>query len=110
MRRRSFITFAGIAAIGWPLAAYGHQASKIYRLVALARVPHLIEALQAGLRELGYVEGKRLAADNASVPHIACRRSGRGWLRSLPRTALTSGSDQIEEKTSLFMIPTVNRY
>jgi hypothetical protein len=27
-----------IAAIGWPLAAYGHQASKIYR----AHAPHRI--------------------------------------------------------------------
>jgi putative tryptophan/tyrosine transport system substrate-binding protein len=64
MRRREFFTLLG-AAIGWPLAAYGQQASKIYRLgyLALARGPHLVEALQTGLRELGYVEGKNLKVE-----------------------------------------------
>jgi putative tryptophan/tyrosine transport system substrate-binding protein len=39
--------------------------SKVYRLGYLAgvRLPHLIEALQAGLRELGYVEGKNLKVE-----------------------------------------------
>jgi ABC-type uncharacterized transport system substrate-binding protein len=65
MRRREFFMLLGCAAIGWPLAAHGQQASKIYRLgyLALAREPHLIEALQTGLRELGYVEGKNLKVE-----------------------------------------------
>jgi putative tryptophan/tyrosine transport system substrate-binding protein len=65
MRRREFFTLLGCAAIGWPLASHGQQASKIYRLgyLALARVPHVIEALQTGLRELGYVEGKNLKVE-----------------------------------------------
>jgi putative ABC transport system substrate-binding protein len=33
------------------------------RNLAEARIPHLIEALQAGLRELGYVEGKNLKVE-----------------------------------------------
>jgi putative ABC transport system substrate-binding protein len=65
MRRRFFITFAGLAAIGWPLAAHGQQASKIYRLgyLAASRIPNLIEALQAGLREFAYVEGQNLKVE-----------------------------------------------
>src|SRR6516162_6676432 len=66
MRRREFLTLLGCAAIGWPLAGYGQQASKIYRLgyLSTARVPsYQIEALQAGLRELGYIEGNNLKVE-----------------------------------------------
>jgi hypothetical protein len=53
MRRREFISAAALL----PLAARAQPSSKLYRLgyLAEARIPHLIEALQAGLRELGYV-------------------------------------------------------
>jgi putative ABC transport system substrate-binding protein len=63
--RREFFTLLGCAAIGWPLAGHGQQAPKIYRLgyLALAGVPQLIDALRAGLRELGYVEGKNLKVE-----------------------------------------------
>jgi hypothetical protein len=62
MRRREFISAAALL----PLAARAQPSSKVYRLgyLALARVPHLIEALQAGLRELGYVEGKNLIVES----------------------------------------------
>jgi putative tryptophan/tyrosine transport system substrate-binding protein len=65
MRRRELFMLLGCAAIGWPLAAHGQQASKIYRLgyLAGAREPHLIEALQSALRELGYVEDKNLKVE-----------------------------------------------
>jgi putative ABC transport system substrate-binding protein len=64
MRRREFFTLLGCAAIGWPLAGHGQQASKIYRLgYSTARVPYLIEALQAGLHELGYIEGKNFKVE-----------------------------------------------
>jgi putative ABC transport system substrate-binding protein len=58
MRRREFISAAALL----PLAARAQASSKLYRLgyLAEARFPHLIEALQAALRELGYVEGKNL--------------------------------------------------
>ena len=64
-RRREFIAALGGAAFGWPLSARAQQPPKIYRLgyLAPARLPHLIEALQAGLRELGYVEGKNLKVE-----------------------------------------------
>jgi putative ABC transport system substrate-binding protein len=62
MTRRDFILLLGGAVVTSPIAARGQQSSKIYRLgyLAQARIPHLIEALQTGLREFGYVEGKNL--------------------------------------------------
>ena len=61
MKRREFITLLGGAA-AWPLTARAQQPVKIYRLgyLAPARIPHLIDALLTGLRELGYVEGKNI--------------------------------------------------
>ena len=74
MRRREFISAAALL----PLAARAQPSSKVYQLGYLAgvRVPHLIEDLQAGLRELGYVEGKNLKveyrlADNS--PNVLMR-------------------------------------
>jgi putative tryptophan/tyrosine transport system substrate-binding protein len=41
------------------------QSSKTYRIgyLALAKIPHLIEALQDGLRKFGYVEGDNLKTE-----------------------------------------------
>jgi putative tryptophan/tyrosine transport system substrate-binding protein len=65
MRRRKFFTLLGGAAVAWPLAGGAQQPSKLYRLgyLAPARIRNLIEALQTGLRELGYVEGKNLKVE-----------------------------------------------
>jgi putative ABC transport system substrate-binding protein len=48
-----------------PLAARAQHPSKLYRLgyLSTVRMPILIEALQTGLRELGYVEGKNLKVE-----------------------------------------------
>src|SRR5207253_2132438 len=64
MRRREFITLLGSAA-AWPMAAQAQQAAKVARLgyLAPARLPNLIEALQAGLRDFGYVEGQNLSIE-----------------------------------------------
>ena len=61
--RRQFITLLGGAAVAWPLAARAQQ--KVVRLgyLAPARLPNLIEALRAGLRDFGYVEGQNLAIE-----------------------------------------------
>jgi putative tryptophan/tyrosine transport system substrate-binding protein len=60
--RREFIAaLSGAAA--WPVVARAQkQPVKIYRLgyLAPARIPHLIDALLTGLRELGYVEGNNI--------------------------------------------------
>jgi putative tryptophan/tyrosine transport system substrate-binding protein len=65
MRRRAFILFLSSGAILWALSARAQQGSKLYRLGYLAqhRVPLAIETLQAGLRELGYVEGQNLKVE-----------------------------------------------
>jgi putative tryptophan/tyrosine transport system substrate-binding protein len=64
VKRRAFIAGLGSAA-AWPLVARAQQAPKMARLgyLAPAPLPHLIEALRGGLRDLGYVEGQNLAIE-----------------------------------------------
>jgi putative tryptophan/tyrosine transport system substrate-binding protein len=67
MRRRAFITLLGAAA-AWPLAARAQQAAKVARIGHLDLGPasaraSRIEALRAGLRDLGYVEGKNIVIE-----------------------------------------------
>ena len=65
MRRREFITLLAGAAAAWPLASRAQQPAKLARIgflgfgTALAWT-NRIEALQAGLRDLGYVGGKTI--------------------------------------------------
>src|ERR1700687_3420023 len=61
MQRRQFITFLGIAAAAWPLAARAQRNSRIFRVGVLAneKWPPL-DGLRDGLRELGYIEGQSL--------------------------------------------------
>jgi putative ABC transport system substrate-binding protein len=67
MRRRAFITLLGGAAAAWPLATRA-QPAKVARIgflgfgTALASA-NRVEALQAGLRDLGYVEGNTLVIE-----------------------------------------------
>src|SRR5262249_6042864 len=61
IRRREFITLLG-GATAWPLAARAQQQTKITRvgilgLASAAAVPY-VNAVRAGLRDLGYIEGK----------------------------------------------------
>src|SRR4029450_11622716 len=68
MQRRKFIALLGGAAVSWPLAAAAQQPEKIARIgyldvgPATARVDR-VEAFRAGLKDLGYVEGKNLAIE-----------------------------------------------
>jgi putative ABC transport system substrate-binding protein len=62
MKRRAFIAALG-AAVAWPLAARGQQASKIYRMgILYAGVEPIRSNILApfvdALRELGWIEGK----------------------------------------------------
>jgi len=66
MRRREFISLLGGAMLlPHSIAARAQQPAKMARLgyLAPARLANLIEALQAGLREFGYVEGQNLTIE-----------------------------------------------
>ncbi|MGA9198079.1 MAG: ABC transporter substrate-binding protein, partial [Pseudolabrys sp.] len=64
MRRREFISLVGGAAVAWPLAARAQQPSaKVFRIGFLGSatadsLPKRPEAFRAGLRDLGYQEGR----------------------------------------------------
>jgi putative ABC transport system substrate-binding protein len=68
MQRRKFIALLGGAAVSWPLAAAAQQPEKNARIgyldvgPATARVGR-VEAFRAGLKDLGYVEGKNIAIE-----------------------------------------------
>ena len=68
MRRRDFITLLGGAAAAWPLTARGQQTGKVARigflgLASAAGQITRVEALRAGLRDLGYVEGRDIVIE-----------------------------------------------
>jgi putative ABC transport system substrate-binding protein len=65
MRRREFITLLGSAAAAWPLAARAQQSSGRPSVGLLSPLSETtatrnIEGFRAGLRELGYVEGRNI--------------------------------------------------
>ena len=67
MKRREFMTLLGGAAVAWPLAVRAQQPA-IARIGFLGPAPAStysprVEALQAGLRDLGYVEGKNIVIE-----------------------------------------------
>ena len=70
MRRRELIAIAGTGLVAWPLVARAQQQARIARLGYLgfgspanAATLVRVEALRAGLRDLGYVEGKNLVIE-----------------------------------------------
>jgi putative ABC transport system substrate-binding protein len=67
MRRRQFIKLLGSAA-AWPLAGRAQRAAKVARIGYLGFGPAStqtgrVEALRAGLRDLGYVEGTNIVIE-----------------------------------------------
>ncbi len=67
MRRRVFIALSSSAAV-WPLTGAAQTPPKIPRVGYIgagrrAATPHIFQAFQQGLRELGQVEGQTIALD-----------------------------------------------
>jgi putative ABC transport system substrate-binding protein len=68
VKRRDFITVLGGAAAAWPLAARAQQRAKVARIGYLGLGPasawsSRVEALRAGLRDLGYIEGRNIVIE-----------------------------------------------
>jgi putative tryptophan/tyrosine transport system substrate-binding protein len=68
MRRREFITALGSASVVWPLPLRAQQSAKVPRIGFLVFGPASayagrVEALRAGLRQLGYVEGQNIVIE-----------------------------------------------
>jgi putative ABC transport system substrate-binding protein len=68
MRRRQFISLLGGATAAWPLGARAQQATKVARIGFLGLAPASlyaprVEALRAGLRDLGYIEGRNIVIE-----------------------------------------------
>ena len=68
MRRRELLKFAGLALIAWPVMTRAQQAAKVWRIGYLAfgtaaGFADRVEALRAGLRALGYIEGTNLVIE-----------------------------------------------
>ncbi len=70
MQRREFITLLGVAAAtnAWPVAAVAQQSTKFARIgfvgaTAADRFADRVEAFRAGLRELGYQEGRDIVIE-----------------------------------------------
>jgi putative ABC transport system substrate-binding protein len=67
MNRRALITLLGGAAV-WPLPSRAQQRARLARIGFLSLAPASawtgpVEALRAGLRDLGYVEGRTIAIE-----------------------------------------------
>jgi len=80
MRRRDLITLVGASAVAWPLAARAQQPDRLRRIGILGdrSLDKVLDAFLAGLRELGYVEGKNLhiefrfaEGDDDRLPRLA---------------------------------------
>jgi ABC-type uncharacterized transport system substrate-binding protein len=67
MRRREFISLVGGAA-AWPLAGRAQPSGRIYRIGFLGGTAHeeytrFVDALRAGLRRIGYEEGRNIVIE-----------------------------------------------
>src|SRR6266567_7836295 len=62
MRRRSFLAGLASTTAAWPLAARAQPQAKIPIIGFLGLAPEFsgVEALRAGLRDLGYIEGRNV--------------------------------------------------
>jgi putative ABC transport system substrate-binding protein len=81
MKRRRFIAVLGGAMLAWPLAAHAQQAATpVVGFLGIAPAStnaSRVDGLRSGLRELGYIEGRKLviefrwAESTAQLPKLA---------------------------------------
>ena len=77
-------------AMAWPFAALGQDAHMTWRVGVLETVAPALnvanfDALRAGLRDLGYIEGRNLVIEYRSADGHVDRAVGwrrKGWSRS----------------------------
>jgi putative ABC transport system substrate-binding protein len=88
MKRREFITLVGGAAVAWPLAASAQQRmmSVIGLLTSVDLIFDQLKAVEKGLKESGYFEGRNLAI---------VYRSADGQLDRLPALATELVEDDV---------------
>jgi putative tryptophan/tyrosine transport system substrate-binding protein len=72
MKRREFVGLLGAAAATWPLSARAQQSERVARIgyisfVSAARSRRNDDEFRAGLRDLGYVEGRNLLIEFRSA-------------------------------------------
>jgi putative ABC transport system substrate-binding protein len=81
MDRRQFLGVACSTAVLLPLTVYAQKLARSPRIGYLspARLPHLLEALHGGLRELGYIEGQNIVFD---YNRRRSQKTLMNWLRA----------------------------
>src|SRR5580704_15905436 len=75
MRRRDLVALVAGGAITWSLAAPAEEPTKVARIGFLGLTPAAastsrVEALQTGLRELGWIEGKNILIEFRWAPRV----------------------------------------
>jgi ABC-type uncharacterized transport system substrate-binding protein len=96
MRRRTFISLLGGAAVAWPLAAHAQQPATPVIGFMSTRSPeeseYQLEAFRRGLKDGGYVEGQNVAIEF---------RWARGQYDRLPEMAAELVSRRVSVLTAV---------
>ena len=116
MRRRDFIVVLGGAAASsllWPHDAPGQQTSKVHRIGYLGLGPATsaarVDAFLAGLRDLGYVEGRNLVVEFrwADNPDQLRKFAGELILSNVELIFATSSTEVAAARQATTTIPIV---
>jgi putative tryptophan/tyrosine transport system substrate-binding protein len=105
MRRRSFITLLGSAAVAWPLAAHAQQPERMRR-IGLLEIGYADDpvvqartgAVREGLEKLGWVVGRNLTIDYrwGVTSFETAQRLGGELLSLSPDVILCAGSPAVK--------------